>query len=68
MGMPNRFYKTERPRKDHALPEVLSKEEIVNNIKHRCILSLLYAAGRRKGERINFRTKDKDLKRMVVKV
>jgi len=33
MGMPNRFYKVDRPRKNHALPEVLSKEEIVNDIQ-----------------------------------
>ncbi len=74
MGMPNRFYKIDRPRKDQRLPEVLSKEEIVNiikhtnNIKHKCILSLLYSAGLRRGELINLKINDIDSKRMVIRV
>ncbi len=72
--MPNRFYKIDRPRKDQRLPEVLSKEEIVNiikhtnNIKHKCILSLLYSAGLRRGELINLKINDIDSKRMVIRV
>lgn len=64
MEMPNRFYSIERPKKAEKLHEVLSKEEIkrmirmTNNIKHRCIISLLYSCGtkairivkRRKGQ------------------
>lgn len=74
LGMPNRFYQIERPRKKKKLPVVLSKDEIrkiidaVNNIKHRCILSLLYSAGLRRGELINLKIVDIDSKRMLIKI
>ncbi len=74
LGMPNRFYAIERPRKEYKLPKVLSKEEILsiidhtNNIKHRCIISLLYSAGLRRSELLNLTMKDIDSKRMVIKV
>ncbi len=72
MGMPNRFYSIERPRKVQKLPKVISKEEIVkmiestNNIKHRCIIGLLYSAGLRRSELLNLRLTDIDSKRMLV--
>src|SRR5690606_15928354 len=53
LEMPNRLYGIERPRVEEKLPQVLSKEEVLsiiahtNNIKHRCIVSLLYSAGLR---------------------
>lgn len=59
--MPNRFYEIERPRKEYKLPKVISKEEVLaiiehtNNIKHRCIVSLLYSAGLRRSELINLK-------------
>ncbi|MCX7552109.1 site-specific tyrosine recombinase/integron integrase [Xanthomarina sp. F2636L] len=71
-GMPNRFYSIERPRKEKKLPEVLSKEEIIkiinntNNIKHKCIVGLLYSSGLRRGELLNLNITDIDSKRMVV--
>lgn len=74
LGMPNRFYSIDRPRKKEKLPEVLSKEEIVcmidctNNIKHRCIVSLLYSAGLRRNELLNLKLTDIDSKRMNIKV
>ncbi|MGZ2368154.1 site-specific tyrosine recombinase/integron integrase [Ancylomarina sp. YFZ004] len=74
LGMPNRFYSIERPRKSQALPKVLSKEEIglmikcTKNIKHRCIISLLYSAGLRRGEVLNLKMADIDSKRMVINV
>ena len=74
LEMPNRFYSVERPRKQERLPEVLSKEEILaiikhtNNIKHKCVVSLLYSAGLRRSELLNLEMKDIDSKRMVVKV
>jgi len=74
LGMPNRFYAIERPRKEFKLPKVLSKEEVLsiiehtNNIKHRCIVSLLYSAGLRRNELLNLKRKDIDAKRMVIKV
>jgi len=72
--MPNRFYSIERPRKEKQLPEVLAKEEIIkiinstNNIKHRCIVGLLYSSGLRRSELLNLTITDIDSKRMVVKI
>lgn len=72
--MPNRFYDIERPRKDEKLPEVISKKEVqemINktyNLKHQCIISLLYSAGLRRGELLNLKISDIDSKRMTVRV
>ncbi|MHC1704971.1 MAG: tyrosine-type recombinase/integrase [Tenuifilaceae bacterium] len=46
----------ERPRREHKLPNVLSKQEVKRiitastNIKHRAMLSLIYACGLRRSE------------------
>src|SRR5690606_1576392 len=74
MEMPNRFYGMERPRVEEKLPKVLSKEEVLsiiahtNNIKHRCVISLLYSAGLRRNELLNLIPEDIDGKRMMIKV
>jgi site-specific recombinase XerD len=74
LGMPNRFYAIERPRKEHKLPKVLSKEEILqiidntNNIKHRCIISLLYSAGLRRSELLDLKLDHIDGKRMLIRI
>ena len=74
LGMPNRFYEIERPRKDKKLPTVLSKDEVfklieaTSNMKHRCILSLLYSSGLRRSELLNLKIKDIDSSRMLIKV
>jgi len=74
MGMPNRFYSIERPRPEHKLPKVISKEEVAEmikrteNIKHRCIISLLYSAGLRRSELLNLKLVDIDGKRMLINV
>ena len=74
MEMPNRFYGMERPRVEEKLPKVLSKEEVLsiiahtNNIKHRCVVSLLYSAGLRRNELLNLIPEDIDGKRMMIKV
>ncbi len=74
LEMPNRFYTIERPRKERHLPQVLSKEEILamihctNNIKHKCIVSLLYSAGLRRGEIVNLKLTDIDSTRMLIRV
>lgn len=68
-GMPNRFYQIE-----HKLPSVISKKEIIalinntNNIKHRCIVELLYSAGLRRSELINLKINDIDSKRMLIRI
>lgn len=72
--MPNRFYSIERPLKKDKLPKVISLEEValiiahVNNIKHKCIISLLYSAGLRRSELINLTPGDIDSKRMVITI
>ena len=38
------------------------------NIKHRCILCLLYSAGLRRGELLNLKVTDIDSKRMLIRV
>ena len=74
LGMPNRFYNIERPIKDKKLPIVLSKEHVLklientNNIKHRCIVSLLYSAGLRRSELLNLKITDIDSSRMLINV
>jgi len=74
LGMPNRFYDLERPRKEKKLPIVVSKEtvlqiiEATSNLKHRCIIQLLYSAGLRRGELINLKLTDIDSKRMLIHV
>ncbi len=74
LGMPNRFYDIERPRKESKLPTVISKEEILaiientNNIKHRCIVELLYGSGLRRNELLNLKITDVDSKRMLIRV
>ena len=74
LGMPNRFYSIERPRKQERLPEILAKEEVIGiinstaNIKHKCIISLLYSAGLRRSELINLKLDDINSKRMLIKI
>jgi len=74
LGMPNRFYSIERPRKERKLPIVLSKDDILkiikntNNLKHKCIVGLLYSAGLRRSELLNLKPQDIESKRMVIKV
>ncbi len=74
LGMPNRFYEIERPRKQSKLPTVISKEEILsiightNNLKHKCIVELLYSAGLRRSELLNLKLLDIDSKRMLIRV
>lgn len=63
-----------RPRKEYKLPQVLSKEEIleiisvIDNIKHRAIISLMYSAGLRVGELIGLELRDIDSKRMLIRI
>ncbi len=64
--------KLERPRRQHKLPNVLSKEEVKaileapKNLKHRAMLSLIYACGLRRSELLNLKISDVDSKRRVL--
>jgi integrase/recombinase XerD len=72
--MPNRFYSIERPMKHEKLPDVLSRQEVMSminntqNIKHKCIISLLYSSGIRRGELLKLKLNQIDSKRMLIKV
>ena len=74
LGMPNRFYAIERPKKEKKLPIILSKDEArkliesTNNIKHKCIVGLLYSAGLRRSELLNLKIFDIDSSRMLIHV
>ena len=59
----------ERPKKQTKLPEVLGIDEVkailgsITNLKHKTLLSLLYACGLRIGETLNIKVNDLDLNR-----
>ncbi len=73
------FYKSDlevetfrRPRREHRLPNVLSKEEVKailqapSNLKHRAMLSVIYACGLRRSELLNLKPGDIDRQRGVL--
>ncbi|HNR74144.1 MAG TPA: site-specific integrase [Cyclobacteriaceae bacterium] len=61
-----------RPKQPKVLPNVLSKEEVkvlldsVKNVKHKAMLSLLYACGLRSGELLRLKPEQVDSKRFVL--
>jgi integrase/recombinase XerD len=61
-----------RPKQPKALPNVLSKEEVKvlleapTNLKHRAMLSLIYACGLRSGELLKLKPSHVDSKRLVL--
>ncbi|MBL7898856.1 MAG: tyrosine-type recombinase/integrase, partial [Crocinitomicaceae bacterium] len=63
-----------RPEKVEKLPKVLSKSEVQKiiahtaNIKHKCIVSLLYSAGLRRQELLDMKITDIDSARMMIRV
>ena len=52
----------------------MSKEDVLliiastNNLKHKCIISLLYSAGLRRSELISLKLADIESKRMLIRV
>ena len=74
LSMPNRFYEIERPQKRERLPKVLSKADVVamikgtQNLKHKCIIGLIYSAGLRRSELLALTIGDIDSKRMTIRV
>jgi len=64
----------QRPRREHRLPNVLSKEEVKailtapTSIKHRTMLSLIYACGLRRSELLNLRASDIQSDRHLIHV
>ena len=74
LGLPNRFYSINRPRKQDSLPKVISQTEVkkllevIPNLKHRCVVEVLYSAGVRHDELLELKLEDIDSKRMVIRV
>lgn len=74
LGGERKNYWIDRPRKEKKLPVVASEEEIVKlllattNLKHQCIIGLLYSSGLRRGELLNLRLQDIDLDRNQIYV
>ncbi len=72
LGLDKKLYYIERPRKSRILPKVLSKEEVssilkrLTNLKHRCIVEMLYSAGLRRSELINLRKGDVQYERKSI--
>jgi integrase/recombinase XerD len=61
-----------RPKREKKLPNVLSKEEVkqildaTSNIKHKAMLSLIYACGLRRSELLNLKLNNVDSKRKLL--
>jgi len=68
------YVEIERPRKYKRLPNVISRNEVnkiieaTDNLKHKCILSLIYSGGLRRSELINLKIEDIDSYRMFIKI
>lgn len=68
------FARIPRAKQDKKLPSILSSEEITAmlnataNIRHQCMLKLLYGAGLRVGELVRLRTCDIDLDRGLIAI
>ena len=72
LRQPKMVFTIERPRKEKLLPKVLSKQEVfaiiasIQNLKHRCIISLIYSAGLRRSELLNLQIHDLDSSRNLI--
>ena len=74
LGGKRKFYFLDRPRKEKRLPVVLSEPEVVrifaqvDNLKHKCLLMLIYSAGLRIGEALHLKVADIDSARGQVNI
>lgn len=74
LGRPRTHYDISRPRKHEPLPKVLAREEVAKmlsltqNLKHKCMLMLLYGGGLRLSEVLELTPIDINAKRMTIKV
>ncbi|MEO2064213.1 MAG: site-specific tyrosine recombinase/integron integrase [Christiangramia sp.] len=63
-----------RPKKSKYVPTVLSKEEVLDllrltrNLKHRCVIALIYSSGLRIGELVSLELRDIDIDRKQILV
>ena len=74
LGRSKQYYELHRPNKEHKLPKVLSKNEVkkilnsCKNIKHHCILMLIYSAGLRRSELLDLKIFDINSERMLINI
>lgn len=73
-GGERKTYYIERPRKESKLPTVLSEDEVrrlllhTRNLKHKCLLILLYSSGLRISELLSLKPVDIDVGRGMIHV
>lgn len=71
---PPRTYHLERPKRELRLPSVLNLEEVksifsaIDNLKHKCLIYLIYSAGLRISEAVNLKVTDVDSIRMLLHI
>ena len=64
LGKPRTFYNPPRPKKKKVLPKIINKEELlkilneIKNLKHRCMIKLLYSSGLRISELLELKLAD----------
>lgn len=74
LGREKQYIQINRPKKTKTLPNVLSSNEVkllidkTKNIKHKCIISLLYSGGLRRSELINLQITDILSEQMLIKI
>ena len=65
-------YYIDRPRKEKKLPTVISEEDVLrmlnitSNVKHKCLIAMLYSTGMRRSEILNLKKGDIDIERKQV--
>lgn len=73
-GREKLYFEVERPRKELKLPDILSKEDIASmidntdNLKHKCLIVMIYSCGLRRSEVIEMKLNDIDSGRMLIKI
>lgn len=71
-GNEKTVYYIDRPKRGKKLPIVLSKQEVMKifscteNLKHKCILMVIYSAGLRRSEALHLKLSDVDFDRSLV--
>jgi len=74
LQMPNRFYELNRPIKREQLPKVISKESVIKmidcttNLKHKCLIALIYSAGLRRSEALELLPEHINSDRMTITI
>ncbi|MBN4051510.1 tyrosine-type recombinase/integrase, partial [bacterium AH-315-M05] len=72
LGHERKTYWIDRPKKEKKLPHIISEEDVVRllaasvNLKHKCIIAMLYSTGLRRGELVGLRVGDIDVDRRQV--